>query len=152
MSLKSAPYYWIECDHPGCGARSTEGGDYAAWADHGAAYDEAVNEDWHVSPSGSGDYCHHHAPDLCCACDEVATTEHEGQFFCDGCIAELGPDPGASRPGPEREGGAHPADDAIPPGPGPDVYETAAQRVAAPDRSFIPAEDVIADPTTEETP
>ena len=124
MSLKSAPYYWIECDHPGCGARSTEGGDYAAWADHGAAYDEATSRDWYC-PSGGPDLCEEHAPPFCCNCSEVATTEHEGDDYCDDCLAdELAPD----------------------------VYETAAQRIATPDRSFISAEDVIADPTTEETP
>ena len=32
MSVKSAPYYWLVCDAPGCGVSSTEGSEFAAWA------------------------------------------------------------------------------------------------------------------------
>jgi hypothetical protein len=45
VTTKSKPYYWIECDWPGCG-ESAQQGDFSAWADAGAAEDEAINSDW----------------------------------------------------------------------------------------------------------
>ena len=56
MSIKSAPYYWVECD--GCGAKSTEGGDFSAWADAATAEEDAHGSDW---------------------------TEDNGKHYCDGC-------------------------------------------------------------------
>lgn len=44
MSLKSAPYYWVECDD--CGLSAEEGGDYAAWALEAVARDNAYNADF----------------------------------------------------------------------------------------------------------
>lgn len=44
MSIKSAPYYWLECD--GCGVRHAPGGgEYSAMADAAYVVDEAVDED-----------------------------------------------------------------------------------------------------------
>jgi hypothetical protein len=41
MSVKSAPYYWVECD--GCGVRC----EFAAYGERSFAVDEAVDElDW----------------------------------------------------------------------------------------------------------
>lgn len=58
MSLKSAPYYWVECDFPGCGERP-DYGDYAAWADSEFARDNL--DDWLLDVDGTGqDYCPEH--------------------------------------------------------------------------------------------
>lgn len=46
MALKSAPFYWLECD--GCKVRSTEESDFSAWADDGMAEEEAASSDWIV--------------------------------------------------------------------------------------------------------
>jgi hypothetical protein len=53
MSLKSAPYYWLECDR--CGDKSTEAGDFSAWAEPQGAHDEAGNSGW--TEIDGGDYC-----------------------------------------------------------------------------------------------
>ena len=58
MTIKSAPYYWVECDGDDCGAKSTEGGDFAAWGDRQSAVDEATGQDW---------------------------TEWDGKFYCPAC-------------------------------------------------------------------
>ena len=43
MSLKSALYYWVECDN--CGDRC-EYGDFSAYGDIGQAIDGAIADDW----------------------------------------------------------------------------------------------------------
>ncbi len=92
MSLKSAPYYWIECD--GCGAKSTEDGEFSAWGDQGSAYDDAHNNaEWITIDAGvemAGDYCQSCAPfPMCAGCGEnTARTEHDGETWCDECIVE----------------------------------------------------------------
>jgi hypothetical protein len=62
MSLKSAPYYWVECDD--CGVKSTEGGEYTAWDDAGTAEQDALDSEW-IQVAGK-DYCYecsvHHMP------------------------------------------------------------------------------------------
>lgn len=60
MSLKSAPFYWVICD--GCGAKSTEGGEYAAWESAGTAEQDALDSEW---------------------------SEHKGKHYCDGCSTDL---------------------------------------------------------------
>lgn len=66
MSVKSAPYYWLECDEPDCGNISTEGSDYTAWSDLDGAIAEADGSDWLLL--GDKHYCDGHAakndPDL----------------------------------------------------------------------------------------
>ena len=54
MSLVSKPFYWIECDR--CRVKSTDGSDYAAWADPGWAVEEAESSDWLIV-SDSRHYC-----------------------------------------------------------------------------------------------
>lgn len=46
MTLKQAPYYWLECD--GCGDLSTEHSEFTAWQDFGYAIDSALDWDWQV--------------------------------------------------------------------------------------------------------
>lgn len=53
MSIESAPYYWLECNH--CGAKSTEASEFSAWAEPASARAEADDSGW--TAIGSGDYC-----------------------------------------------------------------------------------------------
>jgi hypothetical protein len=62
VSVKSAPYYWLECDHEGCGNKSTEGGEFTAWSDEDGAVQEAYDSEWFVSDDGKH-YCDGHAPE-----------------------------------------------------------------------------------------
>lgn len=60
MTVKSAPYYTIYCDFPGCGATPHDfGSEYGAWVDEGQALDEAECSEWAVD-TGKGDFCPNH--------------------------------------------------------------------------------------------
>lgn len=61
MSVESAPYYWLVCDHPDCGEKSTEGGEYTAWSDQDGAMEDAFNSDWTITSDGKH-YCDEHHP------------------------------------------------------------------------------------------
>jgi hypothetical protein len=88
MSVKSAPYYWLICDEPGCGAKSTEGQDYSAWEDESQAVESADCSDWLILPDGKH-YCDQHAnkhdPDLKEDCNGSATCDSLGHV--EGCFA-----------------------------------------------------------------
>jgi len=43
MTIKSAPYFWYECDWEDCGLSASEGGDYSAWSEEDGAMVEAEN-------------------------------------------------------------------------------------------------------------
>jgi hypothetical protein len=73
MSVKSVPFCWLECDK--CGAKSTEGSDYAAWADVGGAEDDARDSGWTVTSDGRH-YCTEHWANVCQECE--AYDEGEG--------------------------------------------------------------------------
>lgn len=67
--IKSAPYYWLECDGDGCERTSTEDTDYAAWSERSDAVEQAENGDWLVtdrgdSGPGNGEehFCPEHIP------------------------------------------------------------------------------------------
>ncbi len=62
MAIRSEPYYWLTCDHPGCGVKSTEGGEFTAWADIVGAVEDAFNSDWTVTFDGKH-YCDEHHPE-----------------------------------------------------------------------------------------
>jgi hypothetical protein len=53
MTLKSAPFYWVECD--GCGVRC-DYGEFAAWEQDGAAEEGARDWDWQIK-YGKSHYC-----------------------------------------------------------------------------------------------
>jgi hypothetical protein len=71
VSLRSAPYWWVECD--GCGDRC-EYGDFSAWADHGYAIDGAIEAEW-TEADGK-----HHCP----KCPPLTK--------CENCGKEAGPE------------------------------------------------------------
>jgi hypothetical protein len=64
--IKSAPYYWVECDN--CGERC-EYGEFSAFANSGAAIDSATDSDW----TSQGE--RHHCPD----CPPIADCENCGE-------------------------------------------------------------------------
>ncbi len=71
MSVKSAPYYWLECD--GCGAKA-DYGDFSAMSDEGSAVDCALDSEW------TTDCEKHHCPRCpmlarCEVCDKPAGDE-----------------------------------------------------------------------------
>ena len=48
MSIRSAPYYWLECDS--CAARCPDSDDeIQAWASREAAVDYARDNDWSIT-------------------------------------------------------------------------------------------------------
>lgn len=56
MTLKSKPYWWVECDHDECPARCPDG-EYegiTAWEDDDCAEQSAQDADWWVQPSAWG--------------------------------------------------------------------------------------------------
>ena len=69
MSVKSKPYYWIECDHVGCDDRSpSDGYEINAWSDEDGALSGADDDGWATTDTGEH-YCPEHvddedAPDL----------------------------------------------------------------------------------------
>ena len=68
MTLDSKPFYWMTCDAPECGVKSTEGGEFDAWADSDTAIDDARNSDFWVDVKGDGRaFCEEHAP----RCDQL---------------------------------------------------------------------------------
>ncbi len=90
MSLKSAPFYWLECD--GCGGRSPDVDDISAWADSSAAEDNARDSDWYVEKDGH--YCESCAEKngihYCEGCDDrkrVAREDADGARWCAECAA-----------------------------------------------------------------
>ena len=67
MSVKEAPYYWVECD--GCGERC-EYGEFSAMSDPGQAIDGALEDEWTGDGSGK-----HHCP----SCPPLARCEDCGK-------------------------------------------------------------------------
>lgn len=81
MTLRSAPYYWVECDN--CGGRC-DYGDFSAMADAGSAVDGAADADWS---------CHgekHHCPDCPPLCEKCGAPSGdlsgERDYLCQSCF------------------------------------------------------------------
>lgn len=78
MTIKSAPYYWVECDL--CEASATEGSDHSAWSEPDHATSDAENAGWTVggengAPERVGHVCDDCAPRWTCPdCGEYRTT------------------------------------------------------------------------------
>lgn len=82
MSVKSAPYYWLECDHPGCGRKSTEGSDHSAWSEIDGAEESARDYDWFVEQDGVH-FCEEHA--LARICPECGEPKPADDTTCADC-------------------------------------------------------------------
>jgi hypothetical protein len=90
MSYESAPFWWIVCDEPECGAKSTEGSDYSAWGDQGGARDEALDSDWIEAKDGDLFFCSLHRDRVCGECERHVPggvpEDYDG--MCGECWAE----------------------------------------------------------------
>lgn len=95
MSVKSEPFYWLTCDEPGCGVKSTEDSEYAAWSDLQQARQDAEDGDWQRYEGR--DYCQMHRRTLCAECDEREAVDSESEL-CEECYiaAASGPTPAVS--------------------------------------------------------
>ncbi|MFD5864390.1 hypothetical protein ACFWGP_05530 [Agromyces sp. NPDC127015] len=47
--MRSAPFYWLVCDYPGCNRSSTEDGDYAAFDSIDFAKRDARENEWVIT-------------------------------------------------------------------------------------------------------
>lgn len=84
MSIKSAPYYWLECD--GCGKGSAVC-DYAAWQSVDDAISEAEGNAWYLRPAQH--YCGYCLPPWCLECERDITDENPRcDDLCAGCLAD----------------------------------------------------------------
>jgi hypothetical protein len=85
MTIKSKPYYWVECNR--CGESAQEDSDYSAWSDEDAAVFEAENSGWSIR----SDCKAHHCPDCPRWCEGtgclfLADTDAEDcDFLCPLC-------------------------------------------------------------------
>lgn len=82
MSVKSEPYYWLECDGPECGRKSTEYGDHTAWAEEHMAEEEAENGDWALTDEGKH-FCPKHRPVYTCGAETYAQTRETPAEYCE---------------------------------------------------------------------
>jgi hypothetical protein len=80
MSVKSAPFYWLECD--ACGQSSTQDHDVAAWADEEQARMDATEGDWEVGEDLS-DLCPDCASDR--KCPECGEPKNVDDTTCNSC-------------------------------------------------------------------
>lgn len=62
MALKSADFYWIECD--ACGVKSTENSDHIAWSTVEHAVDEVKDSEWCIIDG----FVPEHAKHFCSEC------------------------------------------------------------------------------------
>lgn len=57
MSIKSMPYFWVECDGDGCDARCpSEDYDITAWGEEDQAIQDAEDSNWVLTAAGEF-YC-----------------------------------------------------------------------------------------------
>lgn len=76
MTVKSEPYYWIECDDPGCGVKSADLGDYSAWGDDSQALYEWSEWEGQETPDGKH-YCERHRKPQCDECEQFVPVNDE---------------------------------------------------------------------------
>lgn len=87
MTIKSAPYYWVECE--GCGVKSTEDTDYTAFSCVTGALEDAQVQAWHLaenteSTGNFGHYCDKCTPPWCLECDRPITGDNPRMVDADG--------------------------------------------------------------------
>lgn len=89
MSIRTSPYYWLECDAPGCGANSTEGDDYTAYGTEEGAKEQAQDAEWKLIEDGRH-YCYEHAMYVCMECGALDLTELAGErdYLCVSCFSK----------------------------------------------------------------
>jgi hypothetical protein len=62
MSVKSKPYFWVECDGDRCAARLPDGDEYSAYGDREETITMATDSGWVLTAAG-GLYCEDCATD-----------------------------------------------------------------------------------------
>jgi len=104
----SAPYWFIVCQEPGCGVKSTEDSEYSAWADTGGARDEALDSDWAETTDGLF-FCSEHRNRACSECSKHVPggTDVEHDSMCDECWTEDAKDNHGHTPTPSTTEGTH---------------------------------------------
>jgi len=88
MSLKSAPFYWLDCDAEDCEARCPRDDDEtSAWSSADSAFESAMASEWE---RGAGDkhYCPDHAMNVCERCAKYDDTPLSGDrdYLCVSCF------------------------------------------------------------------
>jgi len=84
MSVKSAPFYWLECDAPLCKSRCpNEDDEHIAYSDDEGAIEVARASDWKRT-NDERDYCDAHALNVCEQCERYDATSFPGEreYLC----------------------------------------------------------------------
>lgn len=82
MSVVTTTMYRVVCDEEGCDSSPQDHGDYFAWADVGAAYDEANGGDWAIRPGL--DLCPEHGGRTVCMGDDEQCSRRDVSEADDG--------------------------------------------------------------------
>ena len=69
MSVKSKPYFWVECDGDKCDAKAPDGDDFSAFEEPKQATEYAEDCDWTITAAGEH-YCEG------CATDDHKDSAH----------------------------------------------------------------------------
>lgn len=90
MTYTSSPFWWVVCDAPDCGAKSTEDSEYAAWAEQSGAWEDAYDNSWVHDEHDAKHYCDEHRRFVCGECEKTEGREYptEQEGMCDECWAE----------------------------------------------------------------
>jgi hypothetical protein len=84
MSVRSAPFFWLACDAPECGARCpNEDDESIAFSDDSGAIEVAADSYWQRTSDGR-DYCDNHALNVCDQCQAYDPTPLAGEreYLC----------------------------------------------------------------------
>lgn len=84
MTVKSKPYYWVECDEPGCGVTTGDLGDYSAWSDAGQAED--MWRDGDNQEIDGRHYCYDHRKPQCSGCGKAGPVDDNDE--CSECAGD----------------------------------------------------------------
>lgn len=85
MAVRSAPFYWIECDVRGCSETCPTGDEISAWDSEDTAIDMARESGWLLV--GNHEYCPEHHHELCWTCGRWLDGEEQdrGEYTCSMC-------------------------------------------------------------------
>lgn len=90
MTYQSKPFWWLTCDEPGCGVKSTEGSEYAAWDDKSQAVSDAIDSEWSATDDETLHFCSEHSDRVCLECGKHVPegVSRDRDNMCDECWAE----------------------------------------------------------------
>lgn len=84
MTIKSALFYWVECDAQDCDVRCPEESDeMVAWSDDVDAWTSAEASEWKHAVDGKH-YCYDHASYVCEQCGKFDPEDYPGErdYLC----------------------------------------------------------------------